>query len=141
MSACGTSMLSGWKPNALTKATCTHSASGGLSTVISAGRVERAVQECVPARAHRAHGGAVVLVRPAVAAQRPQVEERSEGEHAGELGARAPRGPRPRAEALAHGGGDEARGGDGRHAGDGRRGAWEDPEPALGGDREPPRPL
>ena len=35
ISACGTSMLSEWKPKALTNATCTHSASGGLSTVIT----------------------------------------------------------------------------------------------------------
>jgi hypothetical protein len=27
-------MLSEWKPNALTERACTHSASGGLSTVI-----------------------------------------------------------------------------------------------------------
>jgi hypothetical protein len=35
MSACGTSRLSGWKPNTFTDATCTQSASGGLSTVIA----------------------------------------------------------------------------------------------------------
>ena len=28
-------MLSGWKPNTRTDSACTHSASGGLSTVIS----------------------------------------------------------------------------------------------------------
>ena len=35
MSACGTSMLSDEKPNAFADNACTHSASGGLSTVIT----------------------------------------------------------------------------------------------------------
>jgi hypothetical protein len=37
-------------------------------------RVERVVEEVVPARAHRAHGRAVVLVRPPVAVERPEVQ-------------------------------------------------------------------
>ena len=47
-------------------------------------RVERAVQERVPAGAHRAHGGAVVLVGEAVAAERPQVQHGREREQHGE---------------------------------------------------------
>ena len=35
ISASGTSMASGWKPNTFTDSACTHSASGGLSTVIT----------------------------------------------------------------------------------------------------------
>ena len=53
-----------------------------------AGRVERAVQERVPAGAHRAHGGAVVLVGEAVAVERPQVEHAGQHEQSGELGTR-----------------------------------------------------
>ena len=43
-----------------------------------AAAIERGEQEVVPARAHRAHRRAVVVVRPAVAAQRPQVEHARE---------------------------------------------------------------
>ena len=43
------------------------------------GLVERAVEERVPARGHRADRGAVVLVRPAVAAERPEVQEARRG--------------------------------------------------------------
>ena len=35
ISACGTSSAGELKPNSFTDATCTHSASGGLSTVIT----------------------------------------------------------------------------------------------------------
>jgi hypothetical protein len=34
-SACGTRIASGWKPNTRTESACTHSAIGGLSTVIT----------------------------------------------------------------------------------------------------------
>ena len=48
-------------------------------------RVERAVEEVVPARAHRAHGGAVVLVGPAVAIERPEVQHPAEEQEDAEL--------------------------------------------------------
>jgi hypothetical protein len=50
--------------------------------------VERPVEEVVPARAHRAHGGAVVLVRPPVAVERPQVQDAGEHDEDAELGQR-----------------------------------------------------
>ncbi len=62
------------KPNARTDSAWTQSASGGLSTVISAAGVERAVEEVVPAAGHRADGGGVVLVGVAVLAEAPEVE-------------------------------------------------------------------
>ena len=52
-----------------------------------AGCVERAVQEGVPAGAHRAYSGAVVLVGEAVAVERPQVEDAGQHEQSGQLGA------------------------------------------------------
>ena len=57
--------------------------------------VERGEQEVVPARAHRAHRRAVVVVRPAVAAERPQVQ------HAGERRSAPSSSGRGRAHATA----------------------------------------
>jgi hypothetical protein len=54
-----------------------------------AGCIERAVQERVPARAHRPHGGAVVVVREAVAVERPEVQQGGEDEQRAELGSHA----------------------------------------------------
>ena len=51
-----------------------------------AGGVEGAVEEGVPARAHRAHGGAVVLVGPAVLGQPPEVEDAGDEQEQGQLG-------------------------------------------------------
>ncbi len=59
------------------------------------GTVEGRVQEVVPARAHRPHGGAVVGVRPAVAAQVPEVQEGGQAEQCPQLGAADPHGDRP----------------------------------------------
>ena len=92
----GTSMLQELKPNARTDSACTHSASGGLSTVITPARVERAVQERVPARAHRAHGGAVVLVGQAVAARAPTGTARRRARAARAARARGQRAARAR---------------------------------------------
>ena len=78
MSACGTRMLSEWKPKTRADSAWTQSASGGLSTVMTPARVERAVEEVVPARAHRAHGGAVVLRWPSRCDERPQVQHARE---------------------------------------------------------------
>ena len=54
-----------------------------------AGCIERAVEERVPARAHRAHGGAVVLVGPAVLGQAPQVQDAGDQQEQGQLGPHA----------------------------------------------------
>ena len=59
--------------------------------------VERVVEEVVPARAHRAHGRAVVLVRPPVAIERPQVQHAREEQEGPELG----EGQRPAARGRA----------------------------------------
>ena len=45
---------------------------------LHAARVERGVEEVVPARRHRADGRRVVGVRPVVAAERPQVQQRAQ---------------------------------------------------------------
>src|SRR4051794_23982259 len=85
-----------------------------------AGRVERAVEERVPARAHRAHGGAVVLVRPPVAREPPQVQDAGEDEQAAKLVARARDGTGPGAEAGGSARRSKAGRGDCRHAALGR---------------------
>ncbi len=76
-------------------------------------RVERAIQERVPARAHRAHGGAVVLVGEAVAIERPQVEHARGDEQHGELGAREREGRGP--DALTRAGEGQRGGRHGHH--------------------------
>ena len=48
-------------------------------------RVHRREQEVVPARAHRAHGGAVVRVGPAVDGEAPEVEDRGNADKAEDL--------------------------------------------------------
>ena len=54
----------------------------------------------MPARAHRAHGGAVVLVGPAVLPERPEVEYEREHQQTDELGSRRAPAARDRARAL-----------------------------------------
>ena len=49
-------------------------------------RIEGVVEEVVPARADRAHGGAVVVVGPAVAVERPEVEHSREQQQRTESG-------------------------------------------------------
>ena len=61
--------------------------------------VERPEQERVPALAHRANGRAVVLVREAVAAERPEVEHPGQHQQGGQLGPRPAERTRPEARA------------------------------------------
>ena len=58
-------------------------------------RVERAVEEVVPARRHRPDRRAVVVVGPAVPAQRPQVEHGREHEQQRQLRSRQAPAQRP----------------------------------------------
>ena len=90
--------------------------------------VERPVQERVPARAHRAHGGAVVLVGAAVAARAPtgSARRRARSRPAARAGAREWRG---RAGAARCG---PSLDGDRSHACQGRHGRWEQPQRRLG---------
>ena len=73
--------------------------------------VQRAVQERVPRPGHRAHRARVVLVRPPVARQRPQVQRAREHEQDGDFGAGESERAHPRA-----GGDAQAVMGRGRHA-------------------------
>ena len=70
-----------------------------------AGGVERAVEERVPARAHRAHGGAVVLVGPAVLGQPPEVQDAGDQQEQGQLGPQRGRASATAAAAAAVGAG------------------------------------
>ena len=90
-------------------------------------RVERAVEERVPAGGHGAHCSAVVLVGEAVAIERPQVEHAGRHQQHGELGTREGDGQRPRAVA---GGGERERGG--RHGDHLRARGREPPVTPLG---------
>ena len=95
-------------------------------------RVERVVEEVVPARAHRAHGRAVVVVRPAVAVERPQVQHSCEQQQGPELGEGQRPAARDRALARLVEGLRAAAGASGRGRG-GRGGGGEPREPRAQG--------